>query len=708
MIRMALLGLLAPGLAHAQSVAVLGAVNVATVNQDVVDLVQCSGEFESVDGWDLVAATPTLADLQFHHAVLVWNDRALPNAAALGDVLADYVDAGGGVVLGYGPLVQGTQLAGRLVTGGYLPVSVGTASTPGANLGFAIRPEHYWLPGEAGHPLVYGVNTFDGGTASQQAAGLVPTASAIVVADWSSGQPLVVTTDPADLTQGRVVALNFFTASDESKASSWAAATDGANMLSNALVWAQRAVRPEVCVNDDVLQDFNCNGTDIADEPPIDPFLDADCDDFDPYTGEPALSNDYYFDVFSHGCKYFVADQDIDLNEGQTPIMGDLLVGFDADAGVGTVEVTDDAGVVVGTNTLQCDNCPLDYNPDQADRDCDNKGDLCDNCLIIPNVDQANEDEDCVGDACDNCFDVANDDQVNSDEDSFGDACDNCDFLENEDQLNGDGIDCPMDPYGVVTPDSLGDACDNCPLHCNEDQRDGDGDLAGDACDNCRTEPNPDQADVDQDGIGDACDICPDVATTADEPDGDGDGAGDSCDVCPGLADDQADMDVDGLGDACDNCPTFYNDTQGDADGDTVGDSCDSCPNAVNPLQEDGDADAVGDVCDSCPVIGNPREEDGLQPDRDRDNVGDPCDLCPEVISTANGDDDADGFGDECDNCPIDPNADQLDEDGDGAGDLCDRIAIRGGGTVGCATSGQVPVGLLGLGLALLSLRRRR
>ncbi|MBA2320981.1 MAG: hypothetical protein H0V89_07490, partial [Deltaproteobacteria bacterium] len=380
--------------AAAQTAAVLGAADDPDWTHDVRELLVCTGELERVGEWDLVAATPTLADLQAWDAVLVWNDRAFPSASALGDVLADYVDGGGGVVLALGPVTQGLAVAGRLASGAYLPTTVGPALNGPADLGYAIVPEHYWLPGIAGHPLVYGVNDFTGGARSQQAV-IAPANGGLVVAEWANGEELAVTTDPVDPAVGRVVVLNFSAPSSASDPSAWDVETDGDRLLANALLWAGRAVRPLVCINDTLLQDFNCNATDLADEPPIDPFLDEACDDFDPWTGEPALSNDYYFNVQSHGCDYFVADMDIDVNAGQSPVTGDFLVGYDADAGVGEVQITDELGAVVGTVRLQCDNCPLEYNPDQADRDCDNVGDLCDNCSVVFNTDQANDDDDC-------------------------------------------------------------------------------------------------------------------------------------------------------------------------------------------------------------------------------------------------------------------------------------------------------------------------
>jgi len=50
-----------------------------------------------------------------------------------------------------------------------------------------------------------------------------------------------------------------------------------------------------------------------------------------------------------------------------------------------------------------CDNCPTDYNPNQADIDLDLAGDACDNCPRRWNADQADHDEDGIGDVCDVC-----------------------------------------------------------------------------------------------------------------------------------------------------------------------------------------------------------------------------------------------------------------------------------------------------------------
>jgi hypothetical protein len=140
------------------------------------------------------------------------------------------------------------------------------------------------------------------------------------------------------------------------------------------------------------------------------------------------------------------------------------------------------------------DNCPDDFNPDQADSDGDGRGDACDACdLELQPFEDL--DGDCVVDTTDNC------------------AC------PPEDIALISDCDSSNDPYSP-----------NIPGACFHEI-------------SCTTYANADQADLDADGLGDVCD-----------PDDDGDGVDDRQDNCPRVVNpDQQNFDGDGLGNVCDD-----------------------------------------------------------------------------------------------------------------------------------------------------------
>ncbi len=67
--------------------------------EDVQSKLEGTGLFTQVGVHDVRSYTPTLAELQQYSAVLVFSNYTFSDNVALGDVLADYADAGGGVVV---------------------------------------------------------------------------------------------------------------------------------------------------------------------------------------------------------------------------------------------------------------------------------------------------------------------------------------------------------------------------------------------------------------------------------------------------------------------------------------------------------------------------------------------------------------------------------------------------------------------------------
>jgi hypothetical protein len=167
--------------------------------------------------------------------------------------------------------------------------------------------------------------------------------------------------------------------------------------------------------------------------------------------------------------------------------------------------------------TDSTDNCPLTYNPDQADFDSNNVGDACDD-----------QDADGVFDASDNCIFVANTAQTDGDEDGYGNICDsdlnNDGAVDVEDRDLLTGLLGTSDLNADLNSDGIVDSLDQALLEAAfglppGPSLIGDIDFDGilDSADNCISAPNANQMDLDGDGIGAECDLDEVLVTVGNE-----------------------------------------------------------------------------------------------------------------------------------------------------------------------------------------------
>jgi hypothetical protein len=136
---------------------------------DVRDKLLATGKFNSVSIYNATqfnpnGGTPSLATLQQWDAVLVWSNDSFDDAVALGNVLADYVDAGGGVVVSvFANTSTNTArfLQGRWQTGDYIaiPQQGGHTQGPG-QLGAVLDPDHPIMDGVQAFVTRWGVDSF--------------------------------------------------------------------------------------------------------------------------------------------------------------------------------------------------------------------------------------------------------------------------------------------------------------------------------------------------------------------------------------------------------------------------------------------------------------------------------------------------------------------------------------------------------------------
>ncbi|MEP0265172.1 T9SS type A sorting domain-containing protein [Dokdonia sp.] len=186
-----------------------------------------------LDGTGLVAAdtfltstgTPTLAEVQAYDAVMVFTDAGAADPMAFGDILGQYIDAGGAVV-------DATFTPNVPITGGFTAYELYSASgqSNGANLGIGTI-------NDPGHPILDNVTSFDGGTASFHNTGGTVAAGATIIAEYTTAAPLIIVQEGVGPANARRAFLNFYPPSIDARDDFWDTTSDGATIMANALVW---------------------------------------------------------------------------------------------------------------------------------------------------------------------------------------------------------------------------------------------------------------------------------------------------------------------------------------------------------------------------------------------------------------------------------------------------------------------------------------
>ncbi len=236
----------APASAGGLDVAIVAAASNTTMPEnntrftDVRDKLVATGMFNSVSIFNATQfgpGTPTLEELMAWDAVIVWSNDSFDDAVALGNVLADYVDAGGGVVVSVfanTSLNVARFLQGRWQMGDYIAIPQNGNFTQGpGQMGTVLLPEHPIMQNVKSFVTRSGV-TMDGmifGGYKPIQMGVTPGSTKVAL--WNNGATLVALSP-----NPRVVELGFHpVSSDVNEFAYWDAATDGDLLMANALVY---------------------------------------------------------------------------------------------------------------------------------------------------------------------------------------------------------------------------------------------------------------------------------------------------------------------------------------------------------------------------------------------------------------------------------------------------------------------------------------
>ncbi|OQB39481.1 MAG: hypothetical protein BWY09_01068 [Candidatus Hydrogenedentes bacterium ADurb.Bin179] len=160
---------------------------------------------------------PDLATLLKYDVVLVASNYSFLDGAALGNVLADYVDAGGKVIHAAVTSGVGWNIAGRFLTGGYMAFSADATST------YATRTLGAY---DAAHPIMAGITALE--NFYNWNVSLVY--GSVLVASWTGDLPMVATKGAS------IVGINLFIAGSDPRHSG-----DVAQLFRNAVLWLRGA-----------------------------------------------------------------------------------------------------------------------------------------------------------------------------------------------------------------------------------------------------------------------------------------------------------------------------------------------------------------------------------------------------------------------------------------------------------------------------------
>lgn len=173
---------------------------------------------------------PTLKELMNYNSILLFSNFVISSPSVLGDIMAEYVENGGGCVIAAFSCVKKYNIDGRFLIENFMGVSLGDNDTTARSHSFNIIDQH--------HPIVQGLNNFDPGRYRGDIS-LLP--GSYCIAKYSDGVPLIVEANMirnGQVLNGRVITLNFFPVSSRINEKYWKG--DGKHILLNALIYTSK------------------------------------------------------------------------------------------------------------------------------------------------------------------------------------------------------------------------------------------------------------------------------------------------------------------------------------------------------------------------------------------------------------------------------------------------------------------------------------
>jgi len=174
---------------------------------------------------------PTLSQCEKYDAVLAFSSSAFTYPDELGDVLADYLEGGGGVVVAaIASDADCHGIGGKFDRSGFSALNRGQRTHNARHcLGKLLIPDH---------PILHNVNRFDGGFQSWRVDTTVSDTGKLI-AEWEDGVPFAAEKIIND--RHCSVSLNMWPPSTNISKDGWETLTDGTELLVNSLMYVANA-----------------------------------------------------------------------------------------------------------------------------------------------------------------------------------------------------------------------------------------------------------------------------------------------------------------------------------------------------------------------------------------------------------------------------------------------------------------------------------
>jgi hypothetical protein len=197
---------------------------------DIQSKLIATGKFNTVDLYGIDQSTPSITFLRSYDCVLLETNTLPFNSLALGNLLADYVDEGGGLVTAVGSLFNffGLDASSRFISQNYNLFSL-------EYVDYANNKSMVKLI--SSHPILRGVSSLFINTVPRSLPSIT-SPSTVVIAEWDDGVPLIAYNNNIGTNSAKRVDLNFFPiSSDMSPGLYDPNTTDGAIIIANSLLY---------------------------------------------------------------------------------------------------------------------------------------------------------------------------------------------------------------------------------------------------------------------------------------------------------------------------------------------------------------------------------------------------------------------------------------------------------------------------------------